>query len=334
VNRYRFYLMTVGLAVMALSLAVGCTDKGPKSKALSYVSSDTCRELGTAAECATDSSCAWAEIACAEGEVCPDGACLRIDPCSAFSSQDACEGDGIGECNWLESDALCPPGADCASGGFCVGGGGDDCVCACPLACPEGEDCPPCECDCDGGGSGGGGTCTCACPACEPGTECPPCACDCDDDGCGGGSTCTCACPDCPPGEDCGECDCSCDGSEPGGPGDPMPTTTCSCDPCPEGEDCPECECPTPIDPCSEHSDQDTCLEEDGCDWIGFGAPCEEGEPCGACYQDGGSGGGSCSCECPACAPGEDCPPCTCGGGSPGEPVDPAPPPDSGPAGN
>src|SRR5689334_16690315 len=163
---------------------VACSGGSEQSRIPGYLTSDACNDFGDPDSCAAG-GCAWAGIeACPDGTDCPEGVCYQPDPCTAHDDADSCAADAENGCQWAEVDLLCPPDADCAGGGFCSGGGGgtDECVCVCPLYCPEGEDCPPCDCTCpppdDGGG---GGTCTCACPDCPEGETCPPCDCTCED---------------------------------------------------------------------------------------------------------------------------------------------------------
>lgn len=339
----------VRFALLALALAA-CGDDGEGGSRLpAYLASDPCSVHGDAESCAADTTngCSWAaaDMDCPAGVTCPTGICSQPDPCREHSDDESCAADTANGCAWAEMEAYCPM-LGCGEGGFCYGSsGGDDCVCACPAYCPEGEDCPPCACDCDTDGSGGdgGGTCTCACPECAPGEACPPCACDCTDDGSGSGcvgdGTCTCVCPECPPGTDCPPCACDCEGSDGGGStGGDGGTCTCACPDCPPGTECPPCECgcteegeatpgqvpPSTVDPCAGYVDEAACLADtaNSCTWVALGVPCSDGAPdcrSGVCYQDLGGGGGTepgggggCACVCPDCPPDATCPPCEC----------------------
>lgn len=349
-------LIGLGSALIALS-AASCTDVTNPSggRALpAYVTSDSCSGYAEQAGCdaAPGGACAWmaVEADCAPGANCPTGACAAVDPCGMHDNPSACQGDTANGCAWAAMDYLCPAGALCPEqgGGFCHQPQ-DDCVCACPLYCPEGADCPPCACDCSGGGStGGGGTCTCACPDCPPGEACPPCECTCTNDGCVDDGTCTCACPACEPGTECPPCECSCSGSSGGSAG--TGTAVCACPDCEPGTECPPCECEEPVDPtlppdpCLEWVSETDCLAdvENACTWIAMGMPCDPSMPdcrSGVCQQP--SAGDDCACVCADCAPDETCPPCVCdcgagggegcvpGGDTPAEPpqIDPDPQP-------
>jgi hypothetical protein len=80
----------------------------------------------------------------------------------------------------------------------------------------------------------------------------------------------------------------------------------------------PDSTVPVEVDPCSEHTDEVTCLADTAnlCTWYNLGIPCVEGEPCvsGVCQRppSGGGDDGGCGCVCPECVPGETCPPCDC----------------------
>ena len=320
----RHHLATLVLALVGAS----CSNGSEATRLPGYLTSDTCNDFGDEQSC-VDGGCSWAGLeSCPSDTICPEGVCYQPDPCNHHSDEGSCAADAANSCLWAAVE-LCAPDTDCSAGGFCYGGGGtDDCVCVCPLYCPDGEDCPPCDCSCpppdDGGG---GGTCTCACPDCAEGETCPPCDCTCEDPGtgCGGEGTCTCVCPVCPEGETCPPCDCDCDA---GGGGS---TETCVCPECPPDQTCPACECdpsevppsdPIADDPCLTHSDEPTCIDDtlNECSWIGLGIPCMEGIECvsGVC-QGPATGDDDCTCVCPVCDA-EPCPlsPCTCdcGGGS------------------
>jgi len=331
-------LLLTSIAAFALGALGGCgDDRTPASVSpplAAYEAGDPCHAHADATSCDADPACGWLEVgACPAGTDCPAGFCSSRDACAGHADRSTCEADA--SCAWadLELASACPA-PDCATrGGVCYSRsdpGGDDCLCACPLYCPMGSDCPPCECSCPppGGGGGGGGTCTCACAACAPGETCPDCGpCTCEPGGgseCGG--TCTCACPDCAPGEACPPCACSCDpGGVPGEPPPPPePTTTCACEACPAGVECPPCDC-AGSDPCYAHADSATCTADTAnmCVWYALGLACPPGMTCpsGVCQREP-TGGGTpgCACGCPACAPGETCPPCACdcSGGSSG----------------
>lgn len=318
-------LLGLGIAAFALG-TLACTTDGPSGtrNLPAYITSDTCAAYSEPGACDTAPSgtCAWAavEADCAPGADCPTGVCATLDPCSAHSDQVSCLADLSSGCSWAVADRLCPAGAICpeeGAGGFCYGPV-DDCICACPLYCPEGADCPPCACDCS---NTGGGTCTCACPACEPGAECPPCDCNCTDDGCVDDGVCTCACPACPEGEpDCGPCECTCSGSSGGSAG--TGTASCVCPDCEPDTECPPCECEVPEgteDPCLAFVNEADCLADltGSCTWIAIGEPCDASAiDCRSGVCQGVFIDDDCGCVCPACMPGETCPPCVCDCGS------------------
>jgi len=316
------------LAVLCLTFAAACGGSDAGTRIPGYLTSDGCYQYGDPGSCA-DAGCAWTDlgVACPADTACPSGVCYQPDPCHAHGDADSCTADTGNACQWADVD-LCPPDTDSCPGGFCYAASGDDCTCVCPLYCPQGEDCPPCDCSCGGGGGGGGGgTCTCACPDCPDGDTCPPCDCTCDGgSGCSGDGTCTCVCPECDPSStDCPPCDCSCDaggGSSGGG------TETCTCPACPPDQTCPPCDCqgstdPAPStdpDPCTAYTDEAACLADtaDQCGWFGFGIPCMPDVECqsGVCQgpSSGGGGDGGCTCVCPDCDPAspDPCPPCDC----------------------
>lgn len=86
------------------------------------------------------------------------------------------------------------------------------------------------------------------------------------------------------------------------------PIDDCVCRPCPEGEPCAPCECDdTPVDDnCAPTTEQrcvlhmEACTTDADCSTPGF--VCNPGPDCG--------GGGG--CDCPPCAPGTECAPCSC----------------------
>ena len=240
--------------------------------------------------------------ACSENKGSHVAAYLTSDACHAHGDASTCSADPA--CQWFglglacpDGDASCPTGScvaidPCASHDAqdaCVGDEANGCAWAdIGELCPAGADCPV------GGGfcyhvdpNDPGGGCACACPLyCPQGADCPPCACDC---GCGvvvsdgtvisGGGA----------------------GSGSSEPGSAGGTTTTQ-------------------DPCSALTDEATCNADttNKCTWYAIGAPCQEGGMCpsGVCQgelippDDGGGAG--CMCACPACAPGETCPPCEC----------------------
>lgn len=322
-------LLCLGVTAFTLGAAACQTVEDPKKSRnlAAYLTSDTCAAFSEAGACeaAPEGACSWVAIEadCPSGADCPTGACVVVDPCNAHASAATCLADQPNGCQWAAMDRLCPAGANCpeeGNGGFCYGVT-DDCVCACPLYCPEGETCPPCDCDCTGGG---GGTCTCACPDCAPGERCPPCDCSCTDDGCVQDGTCVCACPDCPPdAEDCGPCECTCSGSSGGSAG--TGTAVCACPDCEPDMECPPCECEVgdwPEDPCLAYVTEANCLAdlENACSWIETFIYCEPDAPdCRSGLCQGFFIGDDCGCVCPSCLPDEACPPCVCdcGGGDP-----------------
>jgi hypothetical protein len=174
------------IAWLVFGCFVGCGQGGGptfQEQLPAYLAGDVCHGRADAAACAADARCQWFAlgIACRDGAPCLSGVCQERDPCAALDEA-ACGKDAT--CMWAGAvTALCPPGATCPEkGGFCTRRPADGCACACPLYCPQGEDCPPCACDCSGGGSGGsgsGGTCSCTCAPCPVGLPCPLCACDC-----------------------------------------------------------------------------------------------------------------------------------------------------------
>lgn len=213
------------------------------------------------------------------------------DDCVRHTDSGSCTADG---CEWYDVDVACREGNACPTG-----------ICVAPDPCVEHTDEASCAADP-----------ACAWAAtdeyCPPGAECGGggfCYARGDDD-------CTCVCPAwCEPGEDgeCAPCECDCDG---GGGGGDCPWVCPACDPS-SGEPCPP------------------CTQDCGgtCTWI-----CPDCGPdadfCGPCYQqcEPGCGGGEppCACVCPACVPGEECPPCDCTCGD--DPV-PYPLPEGEPAG-
>lgn len=245
---------------------------------------------------------AFALAACTSNKSSHVAAYLTSDSCHGHVDAATCSTDP--GCEWLGLGIACPAGDTSCPSGACVAidpcASHDEQACVSDTAngcawadvgelCPAGTDCPIGGGFCyrvDPGGPGGG--CACACPLyCPAGADCPPCTCDC---GCGdvvsggtivsgGGST----------------------GTGSGTPGGaPGPTTTTQ-------------------DPCSALTDSATCSADatDKCTWYAIGAPCMQGGVCpgGVCQgemvppDDGGVG---CACACPACAPGETCPPCAC----------------------
>jgi hypothetical protein len=329
-------------AILSLFACLGgCSDDQRTSpqRIASYESTDPCSSHADESSCSTDTGngCSWINLglACPADTECPSGVCQQLDACRTHDDAASCTADP--GCDWAAVE-LCPADGETCPEGFCYTKA-DGCACVCPLYCPAGADCPPCECDCPPDGGGGGDDCTCACPSCLEGESCPPCDCSCDGGGSGGScgeDTCTCTCPSCAAGEECPPCTCDCGPSE-------DPPETCVCPSCPAGESCPPCSCDgaEADDPCQGHTEEAACLADtvNECQWYAIGAPCIEGEPCrsGVCQgptdPGGGGGGGGCTCVCPDCAPGETCPPCDCGtgdggGGDPGLPDAPdAPPP-------
>jgi len=258
------------LVWFAFAVLGACSDS-KSDRIAAYLTSDTCHEHADATLCASDPACQWIDldIACTPGETCPTGVCAAVDPCAPHGDQASCTADAANGCAWANTGELCPATADCASdtGGFCYrpdpDGPGGGCACACPVACVDGQDCPPCDCDCGCGdpstGSGGGGTTstttmtptddpclaiadatTCRADTadectwspydlpCMEGSPCPSGSCHGPvDPGDGGGGTgCACACPACAPGEVCPPCACDCPTTctPPVGPTPPDPT--------------------------------------------------------------------------------------------------------------
>ncbi len=318
--------LELALSFVLAVLTFGCNDNAVVSPPLrAFEASDPCHAYANADACAADAGCGWVAVeACPTGTVCPEGFCSTRDACASIEDRETCEVHS--ECAWADI-ALAEACADTTcggTGGVCYtktdGGGTSGCLCACPLYCTPDGDCGACECDCPVEPDTGGGTCTCACPACAPGESCPPCDCACQDGGgdeCG--STCTCACPACEPGTECPPCECACGDTSTA----PAPAETCACPDCAPGTECPPCTCETTTDPCTEYVDETACGADTACVWYAIGAPCVPEEPCrsGVCQSASTSGGDGCVCACPACAPGETCPPCDCdcsGGGSTG----------------
>lgn len=182
-------------------------------------------------DCPVGFACEMITMPCAAPDCLPC-TCEACDPddeecdpeaceCPECPEPEPCDSEEIGICVYdmvdCETDADCGEGFECLEVEECWGsGGGCACECACE-ACPDGEECPPCECpDCDCGdeefeegcetvgsfcapkeqvcdtdddcldgwecmfmATGGGGS-DCMCLTCEPGEECPPC--DCDDE--------------------------------------------------------------------------------------------------------------------------------------------------------
>ena len=188
-----------------------------------------------------------------------------------------------------------------------------DADCPVGFACQEvtstcASSCTPCACACS---SGDAGCEPCDCPPCVPEAcepivthECvfSPKSCTADAEcgegfACkpvevcsGGGSSCactTCACPACADGMECEPCDCA---------------------------DVPVCECPEP-EPASCKVEGSWCqvqVIECAAD-----ADCPEGFKC----ESGGGNDCACTCACPPCADGMECPACECPPCECGEPV-------------
>jgi hypothetical protein len=152
-----------------------------------------------------------------------------------------CEEELYGYCTYVQQE--CEASSDCATGFVCetqeVCSGGGDCICsscAC-AACPEGEDCPPCDC-----------------PE-EPVCECDDVEPECYDEGICVPEMETCEeNADCQEGFECmeissgGDCACGCE----------CAVINCG----PDDEDCeqPTCECP-PCD-CPEPETESVCMPE------------------------------------------------------------------------
>ena len=76
-------------------------------------------------------------------------------------------------------------------------------------------------------------------------------------------------------------------------------------------------------DACHHHTGTASCTADSACTWSAIeacpagahcpGGVCGEADPCAA-HADrvGCEAAGGCACACPACAPGESCPPCDC----------------------
>ena len=172
----------------------------------------TCEEhsFGSCGGTATCPACDC--VPCPEGEECPDCEC---PPCEPEEPPD-CEEETVHLCVFhpaqCSQDQDCDPGFVCYQEEICSGGGATSCACE---ACPDGEDCPPCECPEepeipeDDGCELVGGVCAPDQIACAGDGECPDgwecvelaflCACDCG-----------CAAPPCPEGEECPPPDCEC----------------------------------------------------------------------------------------------------------------------------
>ena len=212
------------LALLAPACASNDAAEEDRNRVLAYDARDACTAHDDADACLADADrCIWYDLGapCQEGEPCVSGVCQDIDPCRAYTDPESCTAATDERCAWADTE-LCPAD-DCGDGGFCYQVPEDDCTCVCPLACPEGEECPPCECDCSGGG-GGEEDCVCSGTVCPEGDdECVPepmeCTCEteegvvCPDapdaescaavDGCGWVQS---PCPLCPAPE-CGECE-------------------------------------------------------------------------------------------------------------------------------
>ncbi len=182
------------LAVTALPfLFAACASDGgaerddDHQRVLAYDTLDDCASHEDEGSCLAEGDiCVWYAlgIPCQEGENCVSGVCQDIDPCRAHADPDACTADGDNRCAWAATE-LCPAD-DCGDGGFCYQVPEDDCTCVCPLECPEGGECPPCECDCSGSGGGGEEDCVCSGTVCPDGaTDCQPdpieCSCETDE---------------------------------------------------------------------------------------------------------------------------------------------------------
>lgn len=249
--------------------------------------------------------CPPASSACADDEVCRDGAC--VSRCVPNCDGRACGDDGCGgSCGSCGSNEVCDNGS-CACVPTCEGGscGDDGCGGECGL-CDANEVCQDGSClcvpECSGvvcGDDGCGGSCgECAGnEVCDFGTcVCVP-ACDgrsCGDDGCGG------SCGMCGSGEECreGSCVCipACNGSICGDDG-------CggSCGTCGPGDRCDDGAC-VPI--CVPDCRLKTC-GDDGCG--GSCGVCSDTDICcdGACVDPNRSDHcGACG---NACASTESC---------------------------
>lgn len=262
-----------------------------------------CMETETGADPSGENpiDCVGCDPACAEGEICVDGACEVCTPdcAGALCGSDGC-GGSCGECAGECVAGLCHagPGCEVADIPTCDGCSCEECVCAaddfccntawdslcvdrciaecggCPIiescgneTCEDIENCGNCPADC---GCAEGDVCSageCCTPWC--GGK------NCGDDGCGG---------------DCGECvDSICmDGVCAGHQGcGPLDGPTCG------GCECEECVCE--MDPyCCDTAWDTACVSECTIDCGSCIAPeaecgngfCELGEDCGACADD------------------------------------------------
>ena len=217
-------------AALPLLFAACASDGGAEQddhqRVLAYDTLDACAAHQDEEGCLADGeSCVWYAlgIPCQEGETCVSGVCQDIDPCRAHTDADSCAADADDRCAWAATE-LCPAD-DCGDGGFCYQVPEDDCTCVCPLECPAGGDCPPCECDCSGTGGGGGEEdCVCTGTVCPDGaTDCEPdpieCTCDTDEgvvcpdaadaESCAAAEGCAWVASPCPlcPAPECGECE-------------------------------------------------------------------------------------------------------------------------------
>lgn len=213
--------------------------------------------------CFSDEDCAEGEVCEFEPQECPEGA--------------ACPQVASGSCTVPEPATPCYSDDDCAEGEACYPSDPQP-------SCPEGTACPQVvvgSC----GAAQPDGSCT-SDADCAPGQLCqlpPPCEPSADM-----------ACPEIAPIGSCASPEPSC---EPIDSGDP--SLQCyACGSPSSGFYYEYCE---QSDPCSEHTDEQSCGEAPGCGWISYGMPCSADEPgcvSGVCQSndpgcgDGSTGGG------------------------------------------
>jgi hypothetical protein len=225
---------------------------------------DPCAGYVEEGSCNADvaNGCSWiaSDILCIDGENCPTGFCAQsfpADPCAGYFDAGSCNADAANGCGWI-SYLDDPNGAVCEAigcDGFCVQLYPPVGTCFSDADCDPGQLCeyqplPPCD------------PTTGICPMYVPAEGIcvtpEPTSCSSDAE-CAAGQVCQLETLECPPNADCAF----------------ITTGTCV-----------EVQ---PVDPCLAHADEQSCWSDmaNGCGWIAFGMPCEEGADCqsGVCQQ-------------------------------------------------